>query len=97
MPRLRKDGQPDLRCKPRPWKGKMTANTPYPTAKNPIVRELFTVVFARGLSTSYLADKLGYDRSDISRWKSGKKLPKLQPMMELADFLGYELVLRRKK
>ena len=58
-------------------------------------RELRRARLQRGISQTKLSKTLGYDRSTVHLWENEPRLSVVR-FLEWADFLGYELVLRKK-
>lgn len=51
----------------------------------------------QGLSVSKFAEKTGICHSTIHSFEKGKRIPMLDTFLILADSLGYEVILKKKK
>lgn len=56
-----------------------------------IAANIRRVVGRSGLSASDIARELGVDRSAVSRWMSGERVPIVQHLIELAKLLDIEV------
>lgn len=59
--------------------------------------ELANIRKATGMSQTELAKKVGYRQQAISRIESKNYIPTLKSITDVAEALGYELVLQKKK
>ena len=64
---------------------------------SPIVRELREIRQAWKMPIEQVAMQADIHPRCIGHWESGKYEPKLSTLEQVADVLGYELVLRPKK
>lgn len=62
-------------------------------AASPIVRELFTIARNRGLRLEALADELGGHAQQLSQYRLGNVEPGLNKVVQIAEALGYRLIL----
>lgn len=51
----------------------------------------------RGMSLDAVASSAGVSVSGWCAWRSGDKSPAIRHLVDLADALGFEIVMRRKK
>ena len=61
-----------------------------------IVEDLREIRLANKVSQEELADRAGYNRTQVIRYEAGAFSPKLETVSNWADVLGYELILRPK-
>lgn len=59
--------------------------------------ELANIRKAKGMSQTELAMKVGYKQQAISRIESKNYIPTLKSITDLAEAMGYELVLRKRE
>lgn len=64
---------------------------------SPIVRELFDVIDRLGLTYQEVSNRSGVSRPTLTRYKHGKHSPRVLDIEDIAQVLGYELKLERKK
>ena len=63
---------------------------------HPIMLDLRRIRIENNISLIELAKRSGYNRNSIMRYENGLRSPFLWPFADLAELLGYELVLRKK-
>lgn len=68
-----------------------------PASSSPTVRHLFTLAQTHHVKLSDIADYLRMTRPAIANWKRGHSTPSILTVEEIADFLGYEIVIQRKR
>lgn len=56
--------------------------------KNKLTIKLKECRLSKGLTQKELAEKLGYGRSSIGDWESGRTEPSLDVLISLAQFFG---------
>lgn len=59
----------------------------------PVVREIALMRVARGLGRVEFGDLTGYDRNRLYQWESGRNVPSVQAVENLANGLGMRLAL----
>lgn len=67
-----------------------------PTTGNTLVRELFSEIRRQGISLYKLANDTLYNHNNFHLWASGKGGMKLQSFIDIANYLGYDVVLVRR-
>jgi len=60
----------------------------------PLLKQLLEIIEASDEPFSHMAARTGYDNATFTRIRNGKRLPRLNTFTDLANALGYELVLR---
>lgn len=61
-----------------------------------IIQELFKARVSSRITQIELGVMAGYDKTQILRAEKGQITPRLQQVCDMADALGYELILQRK-
>lgn len=62
-------------------------------ARDPIVRELFTIAHNRQLKLDALASDVGIDQTQLSNYRADRVMPGIGRVQAIAAALGYRLVL----
>jgi len=70
--------------------------TPIVRSPSAVVRGLFEAIGAGRITIRDVAAALDITPEAVSYWKSGRTAPSILTVEEVADVLGYELVLRKK-
>lgn len=63
---------------------------------HPILAELRAAREAQRFTRPDLSNLTGYHVNDILKWETGKARPRLDRIQDIAEALGYEIILRRK-
>ncbi len=63
----------------------------------PAIIELYAERARKGLSLGDLEDRSGVSLGSMYAWRSGKRSPQTHMIVALAETLGFEIVMRRKK
>jgi transcriptional regulator with XRE-family HTH domain len=66
-------------------------------ARVTLIQQLRHLRICQGMTQEQLAAKSGYYRNDIVRWENGVYDVKAQPLSDIAQALGYDIVLRAKE
>jgi len=61
-----------------------------------IIDDVFEVVAHRNITLGKLADKIGYDRKSVYKWRAKERVPNMLVVDDLLDALDLKLVLKRK-
>ena len=62
-----------------------------------VIQQLRQLRINQGVTQEQLAAKAGYYRSTVERWENGKHSPSDRALTDLAQALGYDLVLRPRQ
>jgi len=87
----RPSGRPKGRAKKRP---QLPPRPAPPANMMPLLKQLLALMEASDEPFSHMAARIGYDNATFTRIRSGKRMPRLNTTQDLANALGYELVLR---
>lgn len=70
----------------------MTCSSP-----DPIVRALFDIIKARGISASQLSELTGYNRSTLCDWFNAHSRPQHFGIRDIANTLGHDIIMVPKR
>lgn len=91
MPR-RKSTKPPYRGEP----GYMNPKVRIERSIHPMIRELFAEIKRQGLAMATLERTTGYARGSFAGWAHGRSGMKLASFVDIAQHLGYDVVLVRR-
>ena len=77
--------------------GTKTRYRPDPTTGDPIVRKLFEIINERQLDMKDVGKTIGFWPYTLTRWKHGETNPSMLDVQNLAQYLGYEIILKPKE
>lgn len=60
------------------------------------MRKIFQIMRDNGMSQQQFANATGQDKCSVSRWVNDKRTPDIDKVEEMADGLGYDLVLVKR-
>lgn len=61
-----------------------------------VIQQLRKIVVENDIDQTQLAEAVGYDRHTLYFWWQGRALPRLRTLIDMAEALGYEVVLQPK-
>jgi transcriptional regulator with XRE-family HTH domain len=61
---------------------------------HPFVKKIREERIKKNITLKMLADKSGYCMDIVSSWERGQSIPKLNSIEDIANTLGYELIIR---
>lgn len=77
--------------------GTPTRYRPDPTTADPIVHRLFTIINERKLDIKDVGKGINCWPYTLSRWKHGETNPSMLDVQNLAQYLGYVIILKEKE
>ena len=62
----------------------------------PVLRPLFEIIEDRKLSMSTVCTAAGYSDNMLSGWRCSSRNPTLRQVLDICEYLGLELIIRKK-
>ena len=63
---------------------------------HPLMLELREIVIGQPVKQEMLAERAGYTSCAVSEWFSGRRTPRIHSITDLANALGYDVVLVKR-